>query len=71
MIDRLPGVEVDLVEWKFQVEQQGFITRYGIAGASYFKQVILQSGQAVPVYPIKLIDRRVYETAFRLSQSLK
>ncbi len=70
MIDRLHIPKTDFILWVFQVEQQGFIARYGRAGNDYYKQSVLLSGQAVPIYPAKLISKRVYETALRLSQNI-
>ena len=71
MSDRLSVSAADAIEWKFQVEQQGFITRYGSGGGFYWKQVILQPGHVVPVYPIKRIDERIYTTAQRLAKEIE
>ena len=65
------SVSADLIKWKFQVEQQGFITRYGIADIFHYKQVVLQFGALPKTYPVKRIDKRVYETALRLSKVLE
>ena len=64
-------ISADKIEWKFQVEKQGFITRYGITPHFYYKQVILQPGVQVPVYPIKLITKRIYGIAQNLSKILE
>ena len=60
MIDRLPIPAEDLITWEFQVEQQGFITRYGRAGSEFYKQTILQSGAAPNLYPVKRISAAAY-----------
>jgi hypothetical protein len=67
-IENPSRVEID---WEFQVEQQGFITRYGKGGGFRWKQVVLQPGHMIPVYPIKRIDVRVFETAKNLSKILE
>ena len=71
----MPSQEIPLSDtpilWDFQVEKQGFITRYGEGGGLFWKQVILQPGVQVPTYPIKRIDKRVYETAKNLSKILE
>ena len=64
-------MSADRVEWKFQVERDGFITRYGITPHFFYKQVLLQPGHMIPAYPIKLITRRMYETAKNLSEILE
>ena len=71
MPDRLSVSAADAIEWKFQVEQQGFITRYGSSGGFFWKQVVLQPGHVIPVYPIKRIDERIYKTALSLSKVLE
>ena len=60
MIDRLPIPAEDLITWEFQVEQQGFITRYGRAGLEFYKQVLIQSGAAPSQYPVKRISAAAY-----------
>ena len=71
MKEFVSSVSEDIIKWKFQVEQQGFITRYGGGPHFFYKQVILQPGTQVPTYPIKLIAKRVYKTALRLSKALE
>ena len=71
MPDTLPVSARDTIKWDFQVEQQGFITRYGSGGGFFWKQVILKPGVRVPTYPIKRIDERTYQTALRLSKALE
>ena len=71
MIDRLPVPAEDLVTWEFQVEQQGFITRYGSGGGFFYKQVILQSGAAPDTYPVKRISPEVHKIALSISSSLE
>ena len=71
MSPSIPIPAEDLVVWEFQVEKQGFITRYGFAGYRYFKQVILQSGLSTDLYTVKHISPEVYNLAKRLASSLK
>ncbi len=59
-MSRVPIPSEDLVTWEFQVEQQGFITRYGRAGTQFFKQVVLQSGAVPSLYPVKRIGSAAY-----------
>lgn len=70
----MSGQEIPLsdvpISWDFQLEQQGFIARYGNAGGHYFKQVMLQPNVLVPTYPIKRISEQIYETAKRLASSI-
>jgi len=65
MIDRLPTPAEDLITWEFQVEKQGFITRYGRAGLEFYKQVVLQSGAAIAAPGVKRISGNIYELAKR------
>ncbi len=60
MIDRLSIPAEDLIKWDFQVEKQGFITRYGFTGFNYYKQVILQSGATPVQHPVKRISAAAY-----------
>jgi len=71
MPDRLGLSPGQTITWEFQVEQQGFISRYGSSGGLYFKQTVLQSTSKIFPYPIKRIDERVYKTALRLSKVLE
>jgi len=65
MSPRVPIPSQDFVTWEFQVEQQGFITRYGRLGTQFFKQVVLQSGAPISVPGVKRISGEVYELAKR------
>lgn len=60
MIDRLAIPAEDLITWEFQVEQQGFITRYGRAELEFFKQIILQSKAVPKLHPVKRISSEAY-----------
>lgn len=71
MHDRVGFKPAQVVEWKFQVEQQGFMTRYGKAGDLFFKQTILPGKTDAFSYPVKRISEKVYETALRVSTALK
>ena len=62
---RVPIPSENLVTWEFQVEQQGFITRYGRVGTQFFKQTILQSGAAPNLHPVKRISAEAYEMSKR------
>lgn len=70
MVDRLGLAPGQAIDWKFQVEQQRFITRYGTAGGLYFKQTVLQSKNPIFPYPIKRISKRIYETAKRIAEAI-
>lgn len=65
MVDRLAIPAEDLITWEFQVEQQGFITRYGRAGLEFYKQTVLQSGAAPNLHPVKRISAETYEMGKR------
>ena len=60
MIDRLAVPAEDLITWEFQVEKQGFITRYGRAGLEFYKQNVLQSGAKIGINAVKRIYSNVY-----------
>ncbi len=60
MVDRLAIPAEDIIEWDFQVEQQGFITRYGHAGLEFYKQTVLQSGAVPGLHPVKRISSAAY-----------
>lgn len=67
MPDRVPIPAAELVEWKFQVEHQGFIVRYGVSGGFYFKQSVLHSGVTPSIYSVKLISAHAYDLARRMA----
>lgn len=60
MIDRLAIPSEDLITWEFQVEKQGFITRYGRAGLEFYKQNVLQSGTKIGRFTPKRISAAAY-----------
>ena len=70
MIERLPVPTEGIIEWQFQVENQMFITRYGKAGNSFYKQVVMGGKAPATPYPVKRISRDVYEIALRISTAL-
>ncbi len=58
-----PSNPNNLIAWNFQIADQGFITRYGVAGPNYYKQ-FLPGGLVVPeLHPPKRIDPRLYQRA--------
>lgn len=59
------------IVWDFQVERMGFISRYGSGGGFYWKQTVNQSKHKTFPYPVKRIDKRVYDIALRISKSLE
>jgi hypothetical protein len=61
---KIASQSVDIA-WKFTLSSQGFITRYGVLGGQFYKQV-LPGGIPVPnLYPAKPITQRQYELASR------
>ena len=59
----------DIIKWEFQVEQQGFITRYGKSGGEYYKQTVLLSGiKTDNLHQVKRIGPVVYSLALRRSK---
>ncbi len=67
MNDRLVIPAANVIKWEFQVQRQGFITRFGRAGGEYYKQTILQSGIATPSYPVRRTDKRTFTLARKLA----
>jgi len=65
MVDRLAIPAEDIIEWEFQVEQQTFITRYGVSGGLFYKQVILQSKAFPTLHPVKRMSATAYHFAER------